>query len=84
MESEWKTGTDFTKEFDRHILLDNLDFDKILEETNNMQKAYQLVAEKCMIPDATMEEGGYVIFATPLMWSHVEYVKALLYKHEFY
>jgi GH15 family glucan-1,4-alpha-glucosidase len=84
MESEWKTGIDFDKEFDRHILQDNLDFDKILEEANNMQRAYKEVAEKCMIPVVTMEEGGYVMFVTPLMWSHVEYMKALLYKHGLY
>ena len=38
METEWKTGLDFAKEFDKHILQDNLDFDKILEEANNMQR----------------------------------------------
>ena len=81
METKWKTGLDFAKEFDKHILQDNLDFDKILEETNNMQRAYNEVADRCMISDSTMEEGGYVIFVAPLMWSHVEYMKALLYKH---
>jgi GH15 family glucan-1,4-alpha-glucosidase len=84
IESEWKTGIDFAKEFNKHILQDNLDFDKILEEANNMQRAYKEVAEKCMIPVVTMEEGGYVMFVTPLMWSHVEYMKALLYKHGLY
>ena len=84
MESEWKTGLDFAKEFDKHILQDDLDFDKILEEANNMQRAYNEVADRCMIPDVTMEEGGYVMFVTPLMWSHVEYMKALLYKHGLY
>ena len=81
METKWKTGLDFAKEFDKHILQDNLDFDKILEETNNMQRAYNEVADRCMISDNTMEEGGYVMFVTPLMWAHVEYMKALLYKH---
>ncbi|ODS31818.1 MAG: hypothetical protein SCARUB_03066 [Candidatus Scalindua rubra] len=84
IESEWKTGIDFAKEFDKHILQDNLDFDKILEEANNMQRTYNEVAERCMIPDITMEEGGYVMFVTPLMWSHAEYMKALLYKHGLY
>jgi GH15 family glucan-1,4-alpha-glucosidase len=84
IESEWKTGLDFAKEFDKHILQDNLDFDKILEEANNMQRAYSEVADRCMIPDITMEEGGYVMFVTPLMWSHAEYMKALLYKHGLY
>ncbi len=84
IKSEWKTGIDFAKEFDKHILQDDLDFDKILEEANNMQRAYNEVAQKCMIPDAKMEEGGYIMFVTPLMWSHVEYMKALLYKHGLY
>ncbi|MDR4497686.1 MAG: hypothetical protein MRK02_07195 [Candidatus Scalindua sp.] len=84
IKSEWKTGIDFSKEFDRHILQDDLDFDKILEEANNMQMAYNEVAKKCMIRDSNMEEGGYIMFVTPLMWSHVEYMKALLYKHHLY
>ena len=84
MESEWKTGLDFAREFDKHILQDDLDFNKILEEANNMQRAYNEVSNRCMIPDNTMEEGGYVMFVTPLMWSHAEYIKALLYKHGLY
>lgn len=84
IESEWKTGLDFAKEFDKHILQDDLDFDKILEEANNMQRAYNEVSDRCMIPDISMEEGGYVMFVTPLMWSHAEYMKALLYKHGLY
>ncbi|MBD3298120.1 MAG: hypothetical protein GF341_05645, partial [candidate division Zixibacteria bacterium] len=36
MESEWRTGIDFAKEFDEHILLDRVHFDIILEEANNM------------------------------------------------
>lgn len=80
VKSEWKTGIDFSREFDSHILQEGLDFDKILEEANNMQMAYNEVAKKCMIRDSTMEEGGYIMFVTPLMWSHVEYMKALLYK----
>ncbi|GJQ58207.1 MAG: hypothetical protein SCALA701_10080 [Candidatus Scalindua sp.] len=84
MQSEWKTGIDFSKEFDPHILQDDLDFDKILEEANNMHMAYNEVAKKCMIRDSAMEEGGYIMFVVPLMWSHVEYMKALLYKHGLY
>lgn len=84
IESEWKSGIDFAREFDRHILQEDLDFDKILEEANNMQRAYNEVADRCMIPDVTMAGGGYVMFVTPLMWSHAEYMKALLYKHGLY
>ena len=76
--TEWKTGLDFDKEFDKHILLDNVDFDKVLEEANNMAAAYQETGSRCMFQDATQAEGGYIQFATPLMWSHVEYARALL------
>ncbi len=78
MQREWKTGVDFAKEFDKHILLDRLDFDKILEEANNMARSYQETGSKCMFRDSTAAEGGYIQFVTPLMWSHVEYIRALL------
>lgn len=81
IETEWKTGNDFAKEFDKHILADTVDFEKILEEANNMQKAYKEVSEKCMVLVNSMEGGGYIRFVTPLMWSHVEFIKALLCKH---
>jgi len=77
IEKEWKTGLDFEKEFYKKILLDSVDFNKILEEANNMSKSYEETGEKC-ITDAHREEGGYIQFATPLMWSHVEYIRALL------
>ncbi|MFQ5926594.1 MAG: hypothetical protein ACE5MH_04075 [Terriglobia bacterium] len=78
MEKEWRTGVDFAKEFDKHILLDEVDFDKILEEANNMARSYQETGGKCMFRDSAAREGGYIQFATPLMWSHVEYARALL------
>ena len=78
MENEWKSGIDFAKEFDKHILLDNVDFDKILEEANNMARSYQETGSQCIIRDDTAAEGGYIQFATPLMWSHAEYARALL------
>ncbi len=78
MENEWKSGIDFAKEFDKHILLDNVDFDKILEEANNMARSYQKTGSQCIIRDDTAAEGGYIQFATPLMWSHAEYARALL------
>ncbi len=80
IEKEWKTGLDFEKEFHKPILLDNVDFDKILEEANNMARSYEETGKKCMFLDKTSEEGGYIQFATPLMWSHVEYARALLVK----
>lgn len=78
MENEWKTGIDFAKEFHKPILLDNVEFDKILEEANNMARSYEETGTACMFTDESSVEGGYIQFATPLMWSHVEYARALL------
>jgi len=80
MEREWKTGIDFEKEFYKPILLDNVDFDTILEEANNMHKSYEETGSRCIFRDNKSAEGGYIQFATPLMWSHVEYARALLVK----
>ena len=78
VQNEWKTGVDFAKEFHKPILLDDVDFDKILEEANNMARSYQETGSKCVFRDPKAREGGYIQFATPLMWSHVEYARALL------
>lgn len=78
MEREWKTGLDYEKEFYKPILLDNIDFNIILEEVNNMKKSYDETGSKCIFRNDDSNEGGYIQFATPLMWSHVEYAKALL------
>ena len=78
MEREWKTGIDFKKEFYKDILLENVDFDRILEEANNMHRSYENTGSRCIIRDDTIAEGGYIQFAAPLMWSHVEYARALL------
>jgi GH15 family glucan-1,4-alpha-glucosidase len=78
IEKEWQTGTDFAKEFDKHILLDNLSFDHILEEANNMSRSYQRVASNAIFRDPSKREGGYIQFSTPLTWSHIEYARALL------
>ncbi len=78
MEREWSPGIDFQKEFYKPILLDNVDFDKILEEANHMQKSYEETGSHCIIRDDKLSEGGYIQFAAPLMWSHAEYARALL------
>lgn len=78
MEKEWRTGIDYEKEFYKPILLDRVDFDKILEETINMSRSYEETGKKCMFTDIDKTEGGYIQFATPLMWSHVEYTRALM------
>jgi GH15 family glucan-1,4-alpha-glucosidase len=78
MEREWSTGIDFHKEFYEDILLDNLDFDRILEEANNMHRSYEETSKKRTFSTDGRSGCGYIQFATPLMWSHVEYARALL------
>jgi GH15 family glucan-1,4-alpha-glucosidase len=78
MEKEWRPGIDFQKEFHQPILSEGIDFDCILEEANNMARSYEETGKKCMITDSRAREGGYTQFAMPLMWSHVEYSRALL------
>lgn len=78
IELEWKTGIDFAKEFDKRVMLDGLEFDRILEEVNNMARSYQETGSRCMFRESGTGGGGYIQFATPLMWSHVEYARALL------
>ncbi len=80
IESEWRTGIDFAKEFDSSILLDHVHFDIILEEANNMWRSYRQVGNNCYRSDNSLIEGGFIQFACPLMWSHVEFARALLYR----
>ena len=80
MEREWNPGIDFQKEFYKPILLENVEFDKILEEANNMHKSYCETGRSCIIRDDSRAEGGYIQFAAPLMWSHAEYARALLHR----
>ncbi|HSC34590.1 MAG TPA: hypothetical protein VLG45_04885 [Thermodesulfobacteriota bacterium] len=78
MEREWKTGIDFRKEFYKDILLDDVDFNKILEEANNMHRSYEECRKRRMVRKDKKPGGGHIQFAVPLMWSHVEYARALL------
>lgn len=80
MESEWRSGLDFAKEFDENILLDNVHFDIILEEANNMQRSYARTGERIYRDDPSLIHDGYIQFACPLTWSHVEFVRALMYR----
>ena len=75
---EWQTGIDFEKEFHKPILLDGCKFDNILEEANNMARSYEQTGRKCMVRDDRSSEGGYIQYAAPLMWTHVEYARALM------
>jgi len=81
IEREWQTGIDFDKEFDKEILLDNVTFDNILEEANNMRRAYT-ETEKCILQNNEHSEGGCTYFCFPLMWSHVEYARALMIREK--
>ncbi|MCL4245613.1 MAG: hypothetical protein KJ002_10860, partial [Candidatus Dadabacteria bacterium] len=62
----------------KDILLDDVDFNTILEEANNMDRSYKDTSKIAMHPDPRRREGGYIQFAAPLTWSHVEYMRALL------
>lgn len=79
MQREWGQGVDFHKEFAPEILKPGVSFDTILEEANNMSRSYQAAAKAKVLPqkDGT---GGYIQFACPLMWSHVEFARALMVK----
>ncbi|MBC7110279.1 MAG: hypothetical protein H5T46_04660, partial [Archaeoglobi archaeon] len=72
--TEWETGVDYQKEFDPEILLPGIKFDVILEELNNMKREYDGI--KAMIESSPGLR--YVVFASPLMWSHAEFSVALL------
>lgn len=70
---EWETGVDFRKEFDTEILLPDVGFSRIVEELQHMKTEYERLRQQ------VMEEHRDVLrFAVPLMWSHAEFVGALL------
>ncbi len=75
---EWKPGHDYEKEFEPKILIPNLSYDHIVEELNHMKKAYENIEDQI----ETLAPGGFITFATPLMWSHAEYAMAILMKSE--
>ncbi len=82
MEKEWDPGEDFAKEFHKPILKEDVNFNCILEEANNMARSYKETGSKCMVPDRKHPEGGYIQFALPLTWSHAEYARALLMREK--
>ena len=71
---EWVSGHDYEKEFYPRILIEGTPYDNIVEELNHMKKAYENVERQAI----GLESGGYITFATPLMWSHAEYAMALI------
>jgi len=75
---EWITGRDYEKEFDPGILISGISYDNIVEELNHMKNAYNEVNNQCKKNDGH----GYISFASPLMWSHVEYTMAIIMRTE--
>ena len=70
MEREWHTRQDFEKEFDPEVLRD-IPFDQVVTELQHMSDSYQDLAEQTQDRDV-------VSFASPLAWSHAEFLTALL------
>lgn len=76
---EWKNGKDIDKELFTHkIMIPGLSCDFIVEEINHMKKAYEKIEQECR----DNRDREYIIFATPLMWSHAEYAMALMMRTE--
>ncbi|MFQ6091444.1 MAG: hypothetical protein ACE5OR_01995 [bacterium] len=70
---EWNTRLEYRKEFADDMLLPEVPFNHIVEELNNMRRAYDKVRK---LSGRGREE--IIRFACPLMWSHVEYGLALI------
>ncbi len=75
VQREWETGLDFEKEFDPAILLPHIDFSRIVEEVVHMRDEVKRCGEQA---DANGDHDSVLRFATPLMWSHAEFMGALL------
>lgn len=74
MHREWETGVDYEKEFTDEILLPDVPFSKIVEELVHMRNEYQRIG----LVLREHPEDDVIRFATPLMWSHAEFMHALL------
>jgi GH15 family glucan-1,4-alpha-glucosidase len=77
--TQWNTGIDFQKEFDRECLLPGVSFDLIVEELTHMRDAYQHVM-RVLDSDPSVR---YLRFATPLMRAHAEHALAVLARQQF-
>ncbi|HWG91858.1 MAG TPA: glucoamylase [Candidatus Thermoplasmatota archaeon] len=75
LKREWETGLDFEKEFDQEILLPGTKFSKIVEELNHMRDEYLRIERA----DPDGPDHSVIRFATPLLWSHAEFLSALLW-----
>ncbi len=74
---EWEVGLDAKKEFHPDILIPGLSYDFIVEELFFMKKSYDKIRK-----DIADGKKTVIHFAVPLMWSHVEYAKALIARYE--
>jgi GH15 family glucan-1,4-alpha-glucosidase len=75
---EWEVGLDAKKEFHPEIVLPNLSYDFIVDELFFMKKSYDKIRN-----EISEEKKTVIQFAIPLMWSHVEYAKALIARYEY-
>ena len=75
---EWEIGLDARKEFHPDILIPDLSYDFIVEELFFMKKSYDQIRR-----DITDDGKTVIHFAVPLMWSHVEYARALIARYEY-
>jgi GH15 family glucan-1,4-alpha-glucosidase len=73
---EWEVGLDAEKEFHPDILIPNLSYDFIVEELFFMKKSYDQIRIAI-----DKEKKEIIHFAVPLMWSHVEYARALIARY---
>ena len=78
-ETQWDTGIDFQKEFDKECLLPGVSFDFIVEELTHMRDAYNRV-RMALEKDPTVR---YLRFATPLLRAHAEHALAILARQQF-
>jgi GH15 family glucan-1,4-alpha-glucosidase len=77
--TQWNTGLDFQKEFDKECLLPNVSFDLIVEELTHMRDAYSRVKQNLdQNPDVK-----YLRFATPLMRAHAEHALAVMARQQY-
>jgi GH15 family glucan-1,4-alpha-glucosidase len=75
---EWEVGLDAKKEFHSDILIPNLSYDFIVEELFFMKKSYDKIRK-----EIAEDKKEVIQFAVPLMWSHVEYARALIARYEY-
>lgn len=71
---EWETGLDFEKEFSAEILLPGVPFSQVVEELNHMSREYERI-QRVLEADP---ERDLIRFAIPLMWTHAEFLSALM------